>query len=61
MSGINMDEVLTRMRTNITDLDLERFFPETNHYKDNVIKYSELANYNSIEELSQKIGLTRLF
>jgi len=42
-----MDEVLTRMRTNITDLDLERYFPETNHYKNNVIKYSELANYNS--------------
>jgi len=54
MSEINMDEVLTRMRTNITDLDLERYFPETNHYKNNVIKYSELANYNSIEELLPK-------
>lgn len=48
---IDMDDVLKRMRTNITDLDLERYFPETNHYKNNVIKYSELANYKSIEEL----------
>jgi hypothetical protein len=54
MSDINMDEVLKRMRTNITDLDLERYFPETNHYKNNVIKYSELANYKSIEELLPK-------
>jgi hypothetical protein len=51
MSDINLDEVLTRMRTNITDLDLERYFPETNHYKNNVIKYSDLADYSSIEEL----------
>ena len=48
---IDMDDVLKRMRTNITDLDLERYFPETNHYKNNVIKYSDLANYKSIEEL----------
>jgi hypothetical protein len=48
---IDMDDVLKRMRTNITDLDLERYFPETNHYKNNVIKYSELDNYKSIEEL----------
>jgi len=54
MSGINMDEVLTRMRTNITDLDLERYFPETNHYKNNVIKYSELANFKSIEDILPK-------
>jgi len=52
--SIDMNEVLTRMRTNITDLDLERYFPETNHYNDNVIKYSELANYKSIEELLPK-------
>nr|WPF46842.1 MAG: putative cysteine protease [Lake Baikal virophage 14] len=51
MSGIKMNEVLQRMRTNITDLDLERYFPETNHYKNNVIKYSELANFKSIEEI----------
>jgi hypothetical protein len=52
--SIDMNEVLTRMRTNITDLDLERYFPETNHYQDNVIKYSELAKYKSIEELLPK-------
>lgn len=49
--SIDMNEVLTRMKTNITDLDLERYFPETNHYKNNVIKYSELGNYKSIEEI----------
>jgi len=46
-----MDEILQRMRTNITDLDLERYFPETNHYKNNVIKYSELSKYKNIEQL----------
>jgi len=54
MSKIDMDDVLKRMRTNITDLDLERYFPETNHYKNNVIKYSDLSKFKSIEEILPK-------
>jgi len=47
----NRKEILERMRTNITDLDLKRYFPETNSPRDNVIKYSELADVKSIYDI----------
>jgi hypothetical protein len=46
--------VIKRIKEPITDKDLERYFPETNHYNDNVIKYSELINYDSIYQLLPK-------
>jgi hypothetical protein len=49
-----LEEVRRRMMTSITDADLERYFPETNHYKNNVIKYSELSKFKSLEELLPK-------
>ena len=39
------------MRTNITDMDLKRYFPKTNQPNDNVIKYSELANVQNLDEI----------
>jgi len=44
----NRYQLHQRMKTNITDLDLKRYFPET---ESNVIKYSELANVNSLYDL----------
>ena len=49
--GENIARIRDRMRTNITDLDLKRYFPETNLPNDNVIKYSELANIQSLDEI----------
>jgi hypothetical protein len=43
--------VIKRIKEPITDKDLERYFPETNHYADNVMKYSDLLKYNSIYQL----------
>lgn len=42
---------VNRFKQPISDTDLERYFPETNHYKNNVIKYSDLKNYKNIDEL----------
>jgi hypothetical protein len=47
----NRKEILERMRTNITDLDLQRYFPETHSSRDNVMKYSELADVKSIYDI----------
>ena len=49
--GEKIETIRNRMRTNITDLDLKRYFPETNQPNDNVIKYSELANIQSLDEI----------
>ena len=49
--GEKIETIRNRMRTNITDLDLKRYFPETNQPNDNVIKYSELANVQSLDEI----------
>ena len=49
--GEKIETIRNRMRTNITDLDLKRYFPETNQPNDNVIKYSELANVQSLNEI----------
>ena len=43
-----------QISTNITDLDLNRYFPETKSDNHHVIKYSELANVNSIYGLLPK-------
>ena len=43
-----------RIRTNITDLDLNRYFPETKTDNHHVIKYSELADVKSIYDLLPK-------
>jgi hypothetical protein len=49
--GEKIETIRNRMRTNITDLDVKRYFPETNQPNDNVIKYSELANVQSLNEI----------
>ena len=49
--GEKLETIQNRMRTNITDLDLKRYFPETNEPNDNVIKYSELGNIQSLDEI----------
>jgi hypothetical protein len=51
MNSETYENIQTRMRENITDLDLKRYFPETNQPNDNVIKYSELADLDSLEEI----------
>ena len=43
-----------RIGTNITDLDLDRYFPETKTDNHHVIKYSEVANVASIYDLLPK-------
>ena len=44
-------EIHKTMHKNITDLDLKRYLPETNSPNDNVIKYSELADIDSLDEI----------
>jgi len=43
-----------RIATNITDLDLNRYFPETKSDNHHVIKYSELVDVKSIYDLLAK-------
>ena len=43
-----------QIETNITDLDLNRYFPETKSDNHHVIKYSELADVKSIYDLLPK-------
>ena len=51
MLNESLDMIRNRMRTNITDLDLKRYFPETNLPNDNVIKYSELGDIKKMNEI----------
>ena len=44
-------DILERMRTDMTDLDIQRYLPETNSPQDNLMKYSELADVNSIYDI----------
>jgi hypothetical protein len=39
------------MTSNISDLDIKRFFPETNTPNDNLIKYSDLAHVRKLEDI----------
>ena len=49
--GMNMREIEDVMTSNISDLDIKRYFPETNTPNDNLMKYSELADVQSLEEI----------
>lgn len=48
---MNMREIEDVMTSNISDLDIKRYFPETNTPNDNLMKYSELADVQSLEEI----------
>jgi hypothetical protein len=48
MNKAKIDDVMT---SNITDLDIKRYFPETNTPHDNLMKYSELADVQSLDEI----------
>jgi hypothetical protein len=48
-SPISEDAIIERIQTNITDGDLKRYFGDGVESK--IIKYSNLADYNTIDEL----------
>jgi hypothetical protein len=45
---------IDRLKKPITDVDINKYFPEKNHYADNVVKYSDLAHYSDIYQLLPK-------
>ena len=48
---IKLEDIHETMYRNISDLDLKRYFPETGNPNDNVIKYNELSEINSLNEI----------
>jgi hypothetical protein len=49
---LSEDEIIERIGTNITDGDIRRYFGDGVESK--ILKYSELADYNTIDELLPK-------
>ena len=52
--GMNNEEIKRRITDMISDEDIERYLGKEGHK--NIIKYSELKNYNNIDKLLPKIG-----
>ena len=48
---IKIEKIHETMYRNISDLDLKRYFPETGNPNDNVIKYNELSEISTLNDI----------